>query len=112
MTRLQKMAVAAPHLRTPIGEDTMSYLFEIGSETLANALRRAMAHSSRQTSSHAAAQTCSMHGKRHCEDQSDSGASDITTGKNLPELLLRWRGCGARPEFTYSLEILGSDKRP
>jgi hypothetical protein len=82
----------------------MSYLFEIGSETLAQA--------SRQTSSHAAARTCSMHGKRHGEDQSDFRVSDITGSNELTELLLRWRGWVARRELTYSLEILRPDKRP
>jgi len=43
--------------RTPeMGEDTMSFLFEIGRETLAQAPRQAVAHASWQASSQAAAQ--------------------------------------------------------
>jgi len=90
----------------------MSYLFEIGSEILAPTPRRAIAYSSCQASSHAAAKPLSVHGRRHDEDQSDSEASDITAGNNLPELLLRWRAWVARRGFTYSSENFRPDKRP
>jgi len=53
-----------------------------------------------------------MHGKRHGEDQSEPGASDIIVGNNLPELLLRWRAWVARCESNYSSEIFRPDKRP